>query len=136
MASSPSDPDQPQPSLTPTQEQIDRAHARAAQEEAEAERAAGVGPVRRRIEQASLPLLTRLATLPPWLPFLVLLVLLLGGGFLGGPVGWVLVLSALAVIAWLFYLSWPRLSGVERLMRLAVLAVFVAVTVTQLIPRS
>lgn len=94
------------------------------------------GPVRRRVEQASLPALTVLARLPVWLPFLVLLLLLLGGGFLGGPVGWVLVCSALVFIMWLLYLSWPRLTPVERVMRLAVLLLFAVVTVVQLVPRA
>lgn len=98
--------------------------------------AEGPGPLRRRIEQTSRPLLERLATLPVWLPFLVLLLLVLGGGFLGGPVGWVMVVAALLFIFWLLYLSWPRLTGVERVMRLAVLAIFVAVATTQLLPRG
>lgn len=93
------------------------------------------GPFRSAVERASSPVLTRLARLPVWLPFLILLVLLLGGGFLGGPVGWVLVGLALAFILWLFYLSWPQLSGVDRLMRIAVLAVFVAATLVLLFPR-
>ncbi|GAA5157272.1 DUF6703 family protein [Ornithinimicrobium tianjinense] len=94
------------------------------------------GPVRRRIEQASLPALQLLARLPVWLPFLVLLLLLLGGGFLGGPVGWVLVVVAVAFILWLLYLSWPRLTAVERVMRVAVLVLFAVVTVVQLLPRG
>lgn len=94
------------------------------------------GPLRRGIEQASLPALERLARLPVWLPFLLLLLLMVGGGFLGGPVGWALVGVALLFIAWLLYLSWPRLGTVERVMRLAVLLLFVVVTVVQLVPRS
>jgi len=39
-------------------------------------------------------------------------------------------------LAWMLYLSWPRLLGPERLMRLAVLAMAVAMTVTQAFPRS
>ncbi|AXH94985.1 DUF6703 family protein [Ornithinimicrobium avium] len=97
---------------------------------------AGPGPTRRRVEQASLPALELLARLPVWLPFLVLLLLMVGGGFLGGVVGWVLVGVALAFILWLLYLSWPRLSTVDRVMRLAVLLLFVAVAVTQLVPRA
>lgn len=98
--------------------------------------AQGPGPLRLRIEQASRPLLERLAKLPVWLPFLLLLLLVLGGGFLGGPVGWVMVVLALLFIFWLLYLSWPRLTPVERVMRIAVLAVFVAVAATQLLPRG
>lgn len=94
------------------------------------------GPLRRSVEQASLPALERLARLPVWLPFLVLLLLMVGGGFLGGPVGWVLVGVALLFIAWLLYLSWPRLGTVDRVMRLAVLLLFVVVTVVQLVPHA
>jgi hypothetical protein len=93
-------------------------------------------PLRRSIEQASLPALERLAKLPVWLPFLVLLLLMVGGGFLGGPAGWLLVSIALLFIGWLFYLSWPRLSTVDRVMRVAILLLFVVVTVVQLVPRS
>lgn len=94
------------------------------------------GPVRRSIEQASVPALTQLARLPVWLPFLVLLLLMLGGGFLGGPIGWTLVGLALGFIVWLLYLSWPRLTAVDRVMRVAVLLLFVVVTVVQLLPRG
>ena len=98
--------------------------------------AQGPSPLRRRIEQASRPVLERLAQLPVWLPFLLLLVLVLVGGFLGGPVGWVMVVVALLFILWLLYLSWPRLAPVERVMRIAVLAIFVAVAATQILPRG
>lgn len=91
---------------------------------------------RRSVEQASLPALTALSKLPAWLPFLVLLLLLLGGGFLGGVVGWVLVTAAMLFILWLLYLSWPRMTTAERLMRVAVLLVFLVVAVTQLVPRG
>ncbi|PZU44245.1 MAG: hypothetical protein DI571_07735 [Arsenicicoccus sp.] len=94
------------------------------------------GPVRHAVEQASRPALLQLAKLPVWLPFLALLLLILGGGLLGGVLGWILVGAALAFVAWLLYLSWPRLSGVERLMRVAVLLLFLAVTVIQLVPRG
>lgn len=94
------------------------------------------GPFRRSVEQASRPALERLGRLPVWLPFLVLLLLLIGGGLLGGAVGWVLVGVAMAFILWLLYLSWPRLTPVERVMRIAVLLLFLAVTVTQLVPRG
>ena len=83
-----------------------------------------------------MPALEALGRVPVWLPFLVVLALLLGGGFLGGPVGWVLVGLAMAFILWLLYLSWPRLSGVERLMRLTVILLFVVIAVVQLVPRG
>lgn len=83
-----------------------------------------------------MPALERLAKLPVWLPFVALLGLILVGGFLGGPVGWAMVALALVFVAWLLYLSWPRLTGTERVMRLAVLLLFLAVTLVQLVPRS
>jgi hypothetical protein len=98
--------------------------------------AGDTGPFRLGVERVSRPALERLGRLPVWLPFLVLLVLLLGGGLLGGPGGWVLVGMALLFILWLLYLSWPRLTPVERVMRIAVLVLFLAVTVTQLLPRG
>jgi hypothetical protein len=98
--------------------------------------AAAPGPLRRSVEQASLPALERLARLPVWLPFLVLLLMMIGGGFLGGVLGWVLVGVAVAFILWLLYLSWPRLTPVDRVMRVAVLLLFAVVTVTQLVPRG
>jgi len=39
-------------------------------------------------------------------------------------------------VAWVLYLSWPALSSSERIMRLAVLLVAVALAVVQLFPRS
>ncbi|KUG51496.1 hypothetical protein AVL62_09150 [Serinicoccus chungangensis] len=97
---------------------------------------AAPGPVRSAVERASRPALLQLARLPVWLPFLALLLLILGGGILGGTAGWILVGVALAFVGWLFYLSWPRLTGVERLMRVSVLLLFLAVTVVQLVPRG
>lgn len=88
--------------------------------------------MRVRIEHASVPVLTRLATLPPWLPFLLMLALILVGGFVGGIVGTVLIGLAALVVAWLLYLAWPRLTPPERLMRVAVLALVAAVAVTRL----
>lgn len=94
------------------------------------------GPLRRSVEQSSRPALERLARLPVWLPFLVMLLLLVGGGILGGVVGGVLVGGALLFILWLLYLSWPRLTPLERFMRIAVLLLFLAVAITQLVPRG
>jgi hypothetical protein len=87
------------------------------------------------VERASLPLLTRLSRLPRVVPFLSMLVLLLVGAFFGGPVGSVLVGLAVLFLAWLLYLAWPQLSASERLMRLAVIALVVAVAVVQLFPK-
>jgi hypothetical protein len=88
------------------------------------------------IERASLPLITRLSGLPRALPFLLMLTLLVSGLLVAGPVGFVLMGLAATFVAWVLYLSWPRLSGSERIMRLAVLLLAVAMAVVQLFPRA
>ena len=88
------------------------------------------------IERASLPLITRLSSLPKAVPFLILLALLVAGVFISGKVGFVLMAVAATFVGWILYLSWPRLSGTERIMRLAVLLLAVALAVVQLFPRG
>jgi ABC-type Co2+ transport system permease subunit len=51
------------------------------------------------------------------------------------PWGWVLTVVVALLLLWLLYLSWPRFSTPERMMRLAVLAIVLAVLVTQVVPR-
>jgi len=92
--------------------------------------------VRRRIDHASLPLVTRLSRLPKPVPFLILLALLVAGVLISGQVGFVLMGLAAIFVAWVLYLSWPRLSGSERIMRLAVLMLAVAMAAVQLFPRN
>jgi hypothetical protein len=92
--------------------------------------------VRQRIDHASLPLMTRLSRLPRLVPFLILIALLVGGMLIGGPTGFVLMAAAAVFVAWVLYLSWPALSSSERIMRLAVLLIAVALAVVQLFPRS
>jgi hypothetical protein len=87
------------------------------------------------VERASLPVLTRLSSLPRIIPFLVVLALLVGGILIPGW-GWVLTALVALFLAWMLFLGWPRLTGVERLMRAAVVLLAVAITVTQAIPRS
>jgi hypothetical protein len=91
--------------------------------------------LRQRIDHASLPLITRLSRLPKAMPFLIMLAFLGAGAVIGGPVGFVLMGLAAVFIGWILYLSWPRLSGSERIMRLAVLLLAVALAVVQLFPR-
>ena len=91
--------------------------------------------LRHRIDQASLPLMTRLSRLPKLVPFLILLTLLVGGVLVGGPVGFVLMSVAALFVAWVLYLSWPRLTSSERVMRVAVLLLAVAMALVQLAPR-
>lgn len=86
------------------------------------------------VERASLPLLTRLSGLPVWLPLALVLVLILGGAWLGGWAGGIAVGVALIAVLWLIYLFWPHLSPVERLMRLTVVFLVLAVAATQFFP--
>ena len=88
------------------------------------------------IERASLPLMTRLSSLPRLVPFLILLALLVAGVVISGPGGFVLMGLAAVFVAWILYLSWPRLTSSERIMRSAVLLLAVAMALTQLFPRS
>ena len=87
------------------------------------------------IERASLPLITRLSQLPKAVPFLLMLALLVAGVVIAGPVGFVLMAVATTFVGWILYLSWPRLSGTERIMRAAVLLLAIALAVVQLFPR-
>ncbi|MEO6143659.1 MAG: DUF6703 family protein [Dermatophilaceae bacterium] len=88
------------------------------------------------IERASLPVITRLSRLPRAVPFLIMLALLVAGVVTAGPVGFVLMAVAATFVGWILYLSWPRLSGTERIMRLAVLLLAIALAVVQLFPRG
>lgn len=89
--------------------------------------------LRASIERASMPALASLAKVPNWLPMVAMAALILGGAFLGGAVGAILVGVALLALIWLLYLSWPHLTPPLRMMRIAVLTLLVAIVVTQFI---
>lgn len=80
--------------------------------------------------------MTKLSRLPRLAPFVILLTLLVAGVLIGGPPGFVLMALAAIFVAWVLYLSWPRLSSSERIMRLAVLMLAVSMAVVQLLPRG
>ncbi|MEP7368818.1 MAG: DUF6703 family protein [Dermatophilaceae bacterium] len=90
--------------------------------------------MRSSIERASLPLIARLNQMPKAVPFLLLLALLVTGVFIHGPVGFTLMILGAAFVGWVLFLSWPRLNGSERIMRLAVLLLAVVLAVVQLFP--
>ena len=92
--------------------------------------------LRSRIDHASLPLITKLSQMPRLVPFLLLLTLLIGGVLISGTIGFILMAVAAAFVGWVLYLSWPRLTGSERIMRLAVLLLAVSLAVVQLFPRT
>jgi len=82
-----------------------------------------------RAEHLSDPLLQRLAGLPKAAPVVAVLALLVVGVIFRGIVGTVCFGVCAVLVAWLLYLTWPRLSPVERMMRGAVLLLLVAVAV-------
>jgi hypothetical protein len=94
-----------------------------------------VSSLRESFERVSLPALTFLSRLPRAVPFLGILGLILAGVLLPRW-GWLLIALVVAILAWILLLAWPRLTTAERLMRVAVIALMVAVTVTQAAPRG
>jgi hypothetical protein len=89
-------------------------------------------PLRRTVERHSVAPLTWLSSRPKWVPFAIVLVLLLGGLFLPVAAA-VLLLVALALfLGWLTYLAWPKLDSGGRLVRLLILALVVFVLVQRL----
>jgi hypothetical protein len=94
-----------------------------------------VSSLRESFERVSLPALTFLSRLPRAVPFLAILGLILAGALLPGW-GWLLIALVVAILTWILLLAWPRLTTAERLMRVAVIVLMVAVTVTQAAPRG
>ena len=92
-------------------------------------------PFRSRVEHAAYPVLDRLERLPRLVPFLGVLALLVVGILVPR---WGFVATALVAlgVGFLIYYTWPRLTLPERLLRLAVLALAVAVTAVQAFPRG
>jgi hypothetical protein len=94
-----------------------------------------VSSLRQSFERASLPAITWLGGLPRAVPPLLVVGLVIAG-FLVPGWGWALVLVVALLLGWMLALAWPRLTLAERMMRLAVVAVMVAITVTQAVPRG
>lgn len=90
-------------------------------------------PLRRNVEKRSAVPLTWLATRPRWLPFLIVLVLLLGGLFAPAPIAAVLLVVLAVLLVWLTYLAWPKLDPTGRFTRLLVLALVAYVLVQRLV---
>ena len=90
--------------------------------------------LRESLESKSAPVLQTLAALPRAVPFLLVLGLMIAGIVIPGW-GWVLLAVVTLFLVWLLLLGWPRLTTPERLMRVAVVAIALAITVTQAFPR-
>lgn len=79
-------------------------------------------------------LLVWLDKLPRAIPVLAVLGLLVAGVFVPRH-GWIATTLVAAFLAWMLGVSWPRLSGVEKLMRIAVLVFIGAIALVQARPR-
>jgi hypothetical protein len=95
-----------------------------------------VHSLRSRIEHASAPWADRLNTLPRPVAVGALVVVLAVGVFAPSPWSGLAFLLVTLFVGWLLFLTWQRLTLPERVMRLAVLALALAVTVVELFPRS
>lgn len=74
------------------------------------------------------------SAVPAVVPVLLVLALVVAGALVPGW-GWVFLALATAVLAGVLALTWPRLTPPERLLRLAVVALVLAVTVVRAFPR-
>lgn len=90
-------------------------------------------PLRRAVELRSTGPLTWLATRPRWVPFVLVLVLLVGGLFAPPAVAAVLLVVLALFVGWLTYLAWPKLDTSGRLSRLLVLALVLYVLVSRVV---
>jgi hypothetical protein len=91
----------------------------------------GSASTRRSVEQRSAVPLLYLRHLPRWVPMIVLAALLVTGLAVPGPVGAAALCLVAAFLAWLGYLSWPRLAGAGRLGRVAAVALVLALAALQ-----
>ena len=92
--------------------------------------------LRSRIEHASYPVMERFNSLPRAVVLGAFALLLAVGIFAPTPWGGLAFLLVSAFIGWLLFLTWPRLTLPERLLRLAVLALTLAVTIVRLVPQG
>lgn len=92
--------------------------------------------LRSRIEHASYPLMERVNALPRAVVLVVLIGVLAVGVLAPVPWSGVAFLLVSLFVGWLLYLTWPRLTLPERLLRFAVLALAAAVAVVNLVPKG
>ena len=93
----------------------------------------GASATRQRIERASAPVLVIFHRMPrPVFAALPLLLLVLGAFVPVLPLALVFLALALLLLGWLAYLSWPRTEGSQKLMRLFVPLLVVAIAVLRI----
>jgi hypothetical protein len=86
----------------------------------------GASPARQATERRSARTLIYLHQLPRWVAPLLLVVFLIAGLAVHGPVGAVALCVVAAVLAWLAALSWPRLPAAGRMGRVLAVAIMLA----------
>lgn len=90
---------------------------------------------RSRVEHASVPLVERMHRAPRAFLLAFLLGVLAVGVLAPSPWSGIAFLLVAAFVGWLLFLTWQRLVLPERLMRLAVLALTLAVAIVKLAPQ-
>ena len=90
-------------------------------------------PLRRAVERRSVAPLTWLSTRPRWVPFVIVLVLLLAGLFLPVAAAVVALVALGCFLGWLTFLAWPKLDSSGRLVRLLMTALVLYVLVQRLL---
>lgn len=75
-----------------------------------------------------------LTRVPPWVQTVFVLAAVAIGLIVGGVVGAILLLVALTILAGLLLLAWRVLTQPERLLRIAILVLLVALTLVRLVP--
>ncbi|MGI9008720.1 MAG: DUF6703 family protein [Streptosporangiaceae bacterium] len=83
-------------------------------------------PARASVEQRSATTLLWLHQLPAWVPPVLAVALLVAGLAMRGWAGGIALFGLAVVLAWLAAISWPRLSGPGRLLRIVVAGLVIA----------
>jgi hypothetical protein len=86
---------------------------------------------RRSVEQRSAVFLVYLSRLPRWVPLIGVAAFLVAGLAVRGPIGAAALCVVAAFLAWLGYLSWPRLAAGGRIARVATVLLVLAVAALQ-----
>ena len=88
-------------------------------------------PARASVEQRSATILLWLHQLPVWVAPVLAVALLVAGLAMHGWAGGIALFGLAAVLAWLAAVSWPRLSGPGRLLRIVVVGLVLAAGVVR-----
>jgi hypothetical protein len=91
-------------------------------------------PLRSRVEHASVPVVEKINAIPRAVTFLAILAMFVAAALLKSW-GWVPLVLIAVLVGWFLFLTWPRLSLPERLMRVAVLLMVVTAALVRALPR-